>query len=509
MNPSNPSRKIPSVMFSQHPDHAQKPYWHKRELIKTHDELKECFLMFKELGAHEVMWDWEGKLVDEAVIERLLGKYTDFFKTNQIGKEIFLTFRVPNPRVESGYRLGRAFMVILSGQDISHLAGFSSSPLFEVILPMTESAEELINIQKSFSKIAGTVNDTFGPSKASPLRRGASQNMIEIIPIFESVQTILTSGEIVKKYAKLYEQQFKQKLPYLRPFCARSDPSLNSGIVPTTLAIKWALSEYSKITSETGIPMYPIIAPGTLPFRGGLTPETFEAFLKEFAGVRTLVIQSAFRYDFPIRLVKNAIKKISRTIGKLETQPLSKNILEEIKLLIPWFEAPYQQAIEKIAPLIAKISSFIPQRRERVQHIGLFGYSREVGKVKLPRAIGFTASCYCLGIPPELIGTGQGLKKAKLEGKLALLEFLYLELRSSLLQAGRFFRKESLKELKLEWLEEDIKGVEEYLGEKLGPKTKEEKKHARIVSKIIEKLNKGQNPQKEIEQAAILRHGLG
>ncbi len=503
-------------MFSQHPDHAQKPYWHKRELIKTHDELKECYLMFKELEAQEVMWDWEGKLVDEAVIERLLGKYTDFFKTNQIGQEIFLTFRVPNPRVESGYRLGRAFMVILSGQDISHLAGFSSSPLFEVILPMTESAEELINIQTSFSKIAIAVNDTFGPSKASPLRPSltrlryeASQNMIEIIPIFEKVQTILNSGQIVRKYISLYEKQFQAKLPYLRPFCARSDPSLNSGIVPTTLAIKWALSEYRKIASDTGIPMYPIIAPGTLPFRGGLTPETIEAFMKEFAGVKTLVIQSAFRYDYPVKLVKKAIKKISKTIGKLETQPLSKNILEEIKLLIPWFETPYQQAIEKIAPLIAKISPYIPQRRERVQHIGLFGYSREVGKVKLPRAIGFTASCYSLGIPPELIGTGQGLKKAKLMGKLALLEFLYLELRSSLLQAGRYFRKESLKELGLEWLEEDIKGVEEYLGEKLGPKTKEEKKHARIVSKIIEKLNKGQNPQKEITQAAILRHGLG
>ncbi len=54
-------------MFSQHPDHAGKPFWHRRKFIATHNELKECYLMYKNLGADEVMWDWEGKLVDESV----------------------------------------------------------------------------------------------------------------------------------------------------------------------------------------------------------------------------------------------------------------------------------------------------------------------------------------------------------------------------------------------------------------------------------------------------------
>lgn len=496
------SRKIPSVMFSQHPDHAQKPYWHKRELIKTHDELKECFLMFKHLAAEEMMWDWEGKLVDEAVMERLLGKYTQFFKDHQIGQDVFLTFRIPNPRIEPGYRLGRAFMVILSGQDLSTSAGFSTLPLFEVILPMAESSQELIKIQKSFTKIARAVSSTFGPT-------GFSKRIIEIIPIFESVQTILNSGQIVREYIQTYQQTFKKKLPYFRPFCARSDPALNSGIVPTTLAIKWALSEYAEISKETGIPLFPIIAPGTLPFRGGLTPYTVEEFLREFAGVRTLVIQSAFRYDYPVLEVKKAIKKVVKNISKLETKILPVKTFKEIKQIIPWFEKPYQESVEKIASLIAKISPYIPQRRERVQHIGLFGYSRQIGKSKLPRAIGFTASCYSLGIPPELIGTGRGLKKAKDEGKLDLLESLYTQLKPALITAGRFFRKESLKELGLEWLKEDILEIEKYLGEDLGPKSKEEKKHYKLVEKIIIKIKSNQNPQKYIEQAAILRRGLG
>lgn len=75
------------------------------------------------------MWDWEGKLVDEAVIERLLGSYIKFFREKPIGQEVFLTFRVPNPRVEPGYRLGRAF---------SEFARFSEEtniPTFPIIAP--------------------------------------------------------------------------------------------------------------------------------------------------------------------------------------------------------------------------------------------------------------------------------------------------------------------------------------------------------------------------------------
>jgi phosphoenolpyruvate carboxylase len=37
-------------------------------------------------------------------------------------------------------------------------------------------------------------------------------------------------------------------------------------------------------------------------------------------------------------------------------------------------------------------------------HIGLFGYSREIGSVRLPRAIDFTAALYSIGIPPEILG---------------------------------------------------------------------------------------------------------
>ena len=336
-------RKIPSVMFSQHPDNAASPYWHSKPYIETHHELYECYLMFKELGAQEYMWDWEGKLVDESVIERLLQEYPEFFKKKPIGKEVFITFRIPNPSVETGFRLARAFMVILSARQLALSHELHAPPLFEVILPLTEKAEDMTYIQKSFQRLARTVHITF---------KGTSLpfDSIEVIPTFEDVQTLLNSGKILKKYVKFTKKTFHSVPIYLRPFCARSDPALNSGIVPTTLAIKWALSEYAKFTRDTGILTYPIIAPGALPFRGGLTPETVDEFMKEFQGIKTVVIQSSFRYDYPVQKVKYAIGKITKNLPQSKSVILSDKIGKDIHSIIPWFETSYKDMIMQIAP---------------------------------------------------------------------------------------------------------------------------------------------------------------
>jgi len=37
-------------------------------------------------------------------------------------------------------------------------------------------------------------------------------------------------------------------------------------------------------------------------------------------------------------------------------------------------------------------------------HIGLFGYSRSLQGITLPRAITFTAALYSVGLPPEILG---------------------------------------------------------------------------------------------------------
>lgn len=499
-------RKIPATMVTQHPDHAAKPYWHYKSYISTQYEAEEAYRSFSELGATEYKWDWEGKLVDESVVERLFGKYFGYFSKNPLGVETFLTFRLPNPRVETEFRLIRAFINMAIAGSVAKHFGFEVPPLFEVILPLSETAEEMLALQEAYEEIHNLKHPLYK-------LEGFLSNL-RVIPLFENVETITNSDKILDKYLQLYEKRFEKKPPYMRPYFARSDPAINSGIIATVLAIKIGLSHIKALSKKEEIPMYPIIGAGSLPFRGGLTPESVEDFANEYKGIKTTTIQSAFRYDYPIEKVVEGIDFLEKNLHRNEAVSISKD--EEIKLLkiIQEGEKHYKRIVEEIADIINKISTFIPQRRERFLHIGLFGYSRGDGKTKLPRAISFTCALYSLGIPPEFIGTGKTIEFAKKEGLLKILEKYYLNLRKDLIHAGKYLNKSNLKKLantSQAWKEisESIEIVEDYLGQKLGPITEEEKRHQFLTEKILAGLeNKGEVSQ-FIKQAAVLRRSLG
>lgn len=500
-------RKIPATMISQHPDHGSKPYWSRNAFIKTGEEIEECFLSFSELDTSEYKWDWEGKYVDESVIEKLFSEHHDYFKKNSLGKDKFLTFRLPNPKVETEFRLGRAFMGILGAAGLAKKIGIYSPPLFEVILPMTESAEEMIAIQEAFKEIASLKHVLYGFGEES-------FKHIEIIPLFEQVTTIIKSDQLLEKYLKLHQKKFHFKPFYLRPYLARSDPALNSGLVPTVLAIKIGLSHYKEFEKKHNIKLYPIIGSASLPFRGGLTPNTVEQFCREYKGIKTVLLQSAFRYDYEKNLVIKAIKKLERLLPIGEPVSISSSEENSLIRIIKIFEKYYRNTVEKIAPLINDIAFYLPKRRERVLHIGLFGYSRGVGKIKLPRAIGFTGALYSLGIPPEIIGTGRGIRYALKTNKVEILEKYYLNIKNDLKRAGRFLQKNELVKLAKSshvWKDIliDVEEIEKYLGEKLEPKTREEEEHFEIVRKVHEKINSGKNYQQYLNQLAILRKSLG
>ncbi|MBI5449252.1 phosphoenolpyruvate carboxylase [Candidatus Gottesmanbacteria bacterium] len=501
------TRKIPTTMASQHPDHAGKPYWNKKEFISTRKEVQECFLTFSELGISEYKWDWEGKFVDESVVDRLLSEHYEYFQKHPLGREKFLTFRLPNPKVETEFRLGRAFMGILGAAGLTKQLTLPTPPLFEVIVPMVESASEMIAIEEAFHEIANLKHALYN------FHEGILKH-IEVIPLFEKTDTIMHSDRILKEYLVFHKKAFGTKPVSMRPYVARSDPALNSGLVPTVLAIKIALSRYTSFAKEHEVSLYPIIGSACLPFRGGLTPYTVKEFSEEYAGVRTALLQSAFRYDYPLRDVIAAVGELDTLLPKGQAKHVSKEEEAGLEKLMRPFERHYRKTIEAIAPFINDVALFIPKRRERVQHVGLFGYSRGIGAVKLPRAITFTGSLYSLGVPPELIGAGRGLSEAKKQGTIALIEKYYLHLKADLRRAGRFFHRDALEMLQMQsaaWedINEDIQGIESYLGEELGPKTSEEKEHAALVSVIVTNRENLSAMTEQLHAAALLRKSMG
>lgn len=500
-------------MATQHPDNASAPFWSDKPFITTNLEVEEIYQSFFGLGCDEYMWDWEGKFADEGMIERLLTNYFEAFKKDQLGLDRFITLRIPNIWEEKSFKLARAYMSVLSAAEFMKSLNLNTPPVFELILPMTKSADQLLHIQKTFQKTAQLHEQIFADEdQENPNRFG--EDYIHIIPLFESVDDLAGCASVLTEFLRLHREHFKKDPPYLRVFIARSDPALNAGFVPAVLASRLALREIARLEKETGIPMYPIIGSGSLPFRGGINPENIEKVLPQYEGVRTISIQSAFRYDYPQEDVRKALKFIEEELPKKKAPIFDDAAFEALKDLIQSFKAFYHPTLEAFAPTINAMAKHVPSRRERVQHVGLFGYNRGVGEIKLPRAITFTAACYSLGIPPEFIGTGRGLKQAKEQGKLALLEEHFFTMRSELKHAGKYLNMENLENFaKTEtWAQEileDVQLTQDILGIELGPQKAQHHLHRNLTSNIVLKQSMGIDFQDDLVEAAVMRKSIG
>lgn len=497
------SRKIPSTMATQHPDNAGAAWWLGRSYIDTKSEVEEVFVSFSKLGCREFMWDWEGKYVDEAVVERLLEAHLDYFRKNELGRKAFLTFRLPNIWQEKGYRIARALVGIISANDIALDLGLHEPAVFESILPMTDDARKLIFIQKNYMEMAATFK-----------RRGhATNHALRIIPLLEDQDTMLNAGKLVEDYCALHKKEFGREVDYLRPFIARSDPALNYGLVPAVLGAKTAIHNIYSAGERLNVDVYPIIGVGSLPFRGHLSPANLKNYLKEYAGIRTTTVQSALRYDYPMTEAKKTVKALNEG-QKAKPNMMDDGEMEKAGHLIKAFTNEYRKTIEKLSGYICRFAEQIPARRERRMHIGLFGYSRMVAGHRLPRAIPFVAALYSLGVPPELIGTGRGLRAAE---RLHLTDALfdnYLNLKGDLEAAGHYYNQANLKWLARAnpaWreVERDVALIEDSLGIELGPAEIRHHVHRNMTSNIKMIYESGEDARGEIVHAAELRCSLG
>ncbi len=498
-------------MATQHPDNAAAPAWLSAGggFIDTRHEIEECYRSFAELGCTEYMWDWEGKHVDEAVIERLLEKHHAFFSRHQLGQELFLTYRLPNVWVEKGYRIARAFASIISANDVAREARLHVPPVFECILPMTTTGTQPFLVRRQYAAIA----KAFGGqeiSKAFALEKVGPAD-VRVIPLIEHPDNLIAADKILGDYAAACRTA-RLPLDYLRVFIARSDPALNMGLASAVIASKAALARCAEFEEKTGIPVHPMIGVGCLPFRGGLSPESAAEFAKMHGGTHTYSIQSAFRYDYPEKDVKKAVAFLNGLPKRHSRDSFDYRKLSKLSGI---FAKHYRPAMGGPAATINKAAAFTPGRRERKLHIGLFGYSRKVGSKALPRAIGFTCAAYSLGVPPELYGTGRGVAEARRTGLGGDLEQFWPLLRSNIISAGHYLNKENLAMLaatgNASWkgVREDVRLLEDFLGEPLGPLDEDHFVHRNLTSNIFMLLRKGRDCKEDVVRAAQVRKSVG
>ncbi|MHA1195908.1 MAG: phosphoenolpyruvate carboxylase [Promethearchaeota archaeon] len=408
-------RKVPRCMSTQHPDNVNLPFFVDNSIIEGEDEVKEAYYAFSHLGCDEQMWDCEGKEVDNHVIKKLLTKYSSFFKENILGMDLFLTLRVPNP----------------SNKDVA--------PIFEVILPLTSSAIEINNIYYYYKKVVVGKEKTVlfkGKTTISEWIGDFKPKTINVIPLFEDINHMLNAHEMILEYLQ------DKKLDYQRVFLARSDPALNYGLISAVLSNKIALQKLYNIQDELNIDIYPILGAGSPPFRGNLRPENVEHIAKEYPSVSTFTIQSSFKYDNPPEVVIKAIDKLKKIEVKKPQEVDEKRCLE----IINKYLKEYQKQIAQLAPIINTLSAHVPRRRKRKLHIGLFGYSRNMNGISLPRAITFTAVLYSLGIPPEILGLN-----SLNNDDIQFINKVYINFEKDLKDALKYYNDESRfipKELK-------------------------------------------------------------
>jgi len=490
--------RIPTSMMTQHPDSASR-------YVPIQDEPEEAVEGLTPapagLGLEEIMIDFEGKL-------------TPYHQTAQIatgllekgivpGRDVRLTPRLPSAAKETPFRQLMALLSVIetnykAREEIGDLA------VVEVVVPMVETAEELMAVRRRIEDVTHLAHVEFGFED--------DPSAIHVIPLIEEVPELLGSADMLDAFIEAYVAK-GHPAESMRVLLGRSDPALGYGLVSAVLAAKLAISGCAAVAEKHSMQVNPILGAGALPFRGHIRLENIENTLHEFAGVRTVTVQSGMRYDIGPDATRQLASILRQRLAKGRPRRFDEDEAANLRRAIGVFTKNYLETFRLIIDPVCRIADLVPRRRDRLARISAVGYARDLpkpaellragdddelaaelagisfgGEVQLPRAITYTAALYSIGLPPEFIGVGRGLDElASRYGDDALQWLLatYPSLRDDLEFAARFVQlgnaAEFLSAEAMELAEADVEAASRRLGIEPGPRGKDDQFHVTLM----------------------------
>ncbi|WP_440953164.1 phosphoenolpyruvate carboxylase [Methanococcoides sp. FTZ1] len=405
---------FPKIMCTQHPDSVSR-------YIATQEEVEEALEAALKYGCDEYMPDYEGKATPYHQNVQIVSKFIE--ETDLLpGDNFHITPRVPSATQENRFRQIMVMMSIAEANYTSHQFS-STQAITELVHPMTSTTEEIIESQKHMIEVGELARKEFHFEMDTP----------RVIPLIEDVQGLINAEKTIGNTISSTEKILGQEIDRYRVFIGKSDSALSFGHVASALSCKYAINDLCELEKKIDTSIGIIFGAGTLPFRGHLNRQNATNFFEEYKGISTITLQSAIRFNHSKaeyeELIRYAREKLSGSPEKYD--PNDKNDLVN---MIAILGSKYNRIIHHIAPTINRVSTMMPQQRDRLIHGSSTGYSREVAEissitslcrkdlaeelgksipsetVSFPRAIKFTGALYSIGLPPEVIGLGNALE---------------------------------------------------------------------------------------------------
>lgn len=487
--------------MTQHPDSASR-------YVSVRDEPKEAIEALTPqpigLGLEEAMIDYEGKMTPyHQTAEIALG----LMERGMIpGQDVMVTPRIPSATKETVFHQLMALMSVIESNYQMSSSG-EGGAIREVVVPMVESAAELVDVRQRIQDVIELGHKEFGISR--------DPNAVQVIPLVEEVPELLGAGLILREYISA-ARKAGFEVGSLRMMLGRSDSAMVYGMVPSVLAVKVAISDCFAMGREEGVEIFPVFGGGVLPFRGHVSLDNFERLVPDYAGIRTVTLQSGLRYDCGREASRQVAIKARDMLAGVPPLFYGDAQRNELTAMIGIFTGYYQDSFAQLLPAAVALSDLIPRQRDRLARKSAVGYARAAadpqklsalvadsniaqrieaipptGATNLPRAISFTGALYSIGLPPEFIGTGRGLAEIYSqrgdEGISRLLQ-LYPGMRTDMAKAGRFANYETasmhLNEALKAQIFTDMEEVSRHLGVEIGPATSEDRRYHVLLETV-------------------------